>query len=202
MTALLQLSWLLSDTSGRKQEIFNNTFMSYTVSHRSQHQITKSGWRVIWFISQMHYGVFIIFFLTILRDSWMYPYQRTPMGNPYRIPREHNKYHGYTVRGTPDCPLKLVQRNNQLSWSSSSDFWTAAGPQLPGRGRRSRWACDWGEGGLAMAGWLVDTCWCYRNLRKICKGMVLLNQHEIWDICSLKYFPHQRCWAWFHHWEL
>ena len=24
-----------------------------------------------------------------------------------RIPREHNKYHGYTVRGTPHCPLKL-----------------------------------------------------------------------------------------------
>ena len=22
-----------------------------------------------------------------------------------RIPREHNKYHGYTVRGTPNCPL-------------------------------------------------------------------------------------------------
>ena len=22
-----------------------------------------------------------------------------------RIPREHNKYHGYTVRGTPHCPL-------------------------------------------------------------------------------------------------
>ena len=46
-------------------------------------------------------------------DSGMYPYQRTPMGNPYirpiklspRIPREHNKYHGYTVRGTPHCPL-------------------------------------------------------------------------------------------------
>ena len=50
----------------------------------------------------------------------MYPYQRTPMGNPYvspknswvfmgklspRNPREHNKYHGYTVRGTPNCPL-------------------------------------------------------------------------------------------------
>ena len=53
-------------------------------------------------------------------DGWMYPYQRTPMGNPYispiargylwviipfGIPREHNKYHGYTVRGTPNCPL-------------------------------------------------------------------------------------------------
>ena len=45
----------------------------------------------------------------------MYPYQRTPMGNPYilgiygllspRIPREHNKYHGHTVRGTHNCPL-------------------------------------------------------------------------------------------------
>ena len=23
-----------------------------------------------------------------------------------RIPREHNKYNGYTVRGTPHCPLK------------------------------------------------------------------------------------------------
>ena len=52
-------------------------------------------------------------------DSWMYPYQRTPMGNPYispiypyivgvygllspRIPIfSPYKYHGYTVRGTP-----------------------------------------------------------------------------------------------------
>ena len=25
-----------------------------------------------------------------------------------RIPREHNKYHGYTVRGTPHCPLNSV----------------------------------------------------------------------------------------------
>ena len=33
----------------------------------------------------------------------MYPYQRTP-----RIPREHNKYHGYTLRGTPNCPLIFV----------------------------------------------------------------------------------------------
>ena len=50
------------------------------------------------------------------------PYQRTPengksrtisrisRGNLWvfsspRIPREHNKYHGYTVRGTPNCPL-------------------------------------------------------------------------------------------------
>ena len=24
-----------------------------------------------------------------------------------RIPREHNKYHGYTVRGTANCPLTL-----------------------------------------------------------------------------------------------
>ena len=56
----------------------------------------------------------------------MYPYQRTPMGNPYialcsgylwviipfGIPREHNKYHGYTVRGTPNGPLKHLQVHN------------------------------------------------------------------------------------------
>ena len=47
-------------------------------------------------------------------DSWMYPYQRTPMGNLYipiswvfmgYYPQESlykpYKYHGYTVRGTP-----------------------------------------------------------------------------------------------------
>ena len=53
-------------------------------------------------------------------DSWMYPYQRTPMGNPYispiwRVfmgynPQESlgvpHKYHRYTVRVTPNCPLK------------------------------------------------------------------------------------------------
>ena len=55
----------------------------------------------------------------------MYPYQRTPMGNPYispiypyivgvygllspRIPiYKPYKYHGYTVRGTPNFPLIL-----------------------------------------------------------------------------------------------
>ena len=40
-------------------------------------------------------------------DSWMYPYHRTPMGNPCISPREHNKYHGYTARGTPNCPLNV-----------------------------------------------------------------------------------------------
>ena len=43
----------------------------------------------------------------------------TPMGNPYingclipRIRRGHNKYHGYIVRGAPNCPLieEVVQR--------------------------------------------------------------------------------------------
>ena len=54
----------------------------------------------------------------------MYPYQRTPIGNPYispiargylwvfsspRIPRESNKYHGYIVRGTPNSPLQMEE---------------------------------------------------------------------------------------------
>ena len=31
-----------------------------------------------------------------------------------RIPREHNNYHGHTVRDTPNCPLKvLVNSSNQ-----------------------------------------------------------------------------------------
>ena len=38
----------------------------------------------------------------------MYPYQRTPMGNPYIY--KPYKYHGYTVRGTPNCPLSLHKR--------------------------------------------------------------------------------------------
>ena len=37
-------------------------------------------------------------------DSWMYPYQRTPS---WEIPNyKPYKYHGYTVRGTPNCPWK------------------------------------------------------------------------------------------------
>ena len=36
----------------------------------------------------------------VSRDSWMYPYQRIRIGNPYIS----NKYHGYTVRGTTNCP--------------------------------------------------------------------------------------------------
>ena len=67
----------------------------------------------------------------------MYPYQRTPMGNPYispiypyilgvygllspRIPREHNKYHGYTVRGTPNCPLIVSKYKDILKVGKSS----------------------------------------------------------------------------------
>ena len=57
----------------------------------------------------------------------MYPYQRTPMGNAYISPiypykyivgvygllsqeslYKPYKYHGYTVRGTPNCPLNNV----------------------------------------------------------------------------------------------
>ncbi len=30
-----------------------------------------------------------------------------------RIPREHNKYHGYTVRGTPHCPLNASFRKGK-----------------------------------------------------------------------------------------
>ena len=35
-------------------------------------------------------------------DSWMYPGPNVPL---WEIPREHNKYRGYTVRGTPNCRL-------------------------------------------------------------------------------------------------
>ena len=66
-------------------------------------------------------------------DSCMYPYQRTPMGNPYISPwvfmgsnpqeslenTEHNRYHGYTyVRGTPNCPLikkKILWTNHEIA---------------------------------------------------------------------------------------
>ena len=69
----------------------------------------------------------------------MYPYQRTPMGNPYivgiyglwspRIPKEHNKYHGYTVRGTPNCPLiypkggYLLKHHLELSPTPTTENW-------------------------------------------------------------------------------
>ena len=72
-------------------------------------------------------------------DSWMYPCQRTPMGNPYiillgiygllspRIRREHYKYHGHTVRGTPNGPLILC--NNRTCFHKRStwkvDCWTS-----------------------------------------------------------------------------
>ncbi len=49
--------------------------------------------------------------LNLSGDSWMtYPYGKS-LYNPDivgiyspRIPREHNRYHGYTVRGTPTAP--------------------------------------------------------------------------------------------------
>ena len=63
----------------------------------------------------------------------MYPYQRTPMGNPYISPiypyntwvfmgyypqeslYKPYKYHGYTVRGTPNCPLNIWDYITQVS---------------------------------------------------------------------------------------
>ena len=61
---------------------------------------------------------------------WMYPDPNVPRHgkSPYkayitwvfmgklspRIPREHNKYHGYTVRGTPHC--SLIQGLNVAFW--------------------------------------------------------------------------------------
>ena len=52
-------------------------------------------------------------------DSWMYPYQRTLSlykpsivdiygYNPQESLGEHNKYHGHTVKGTPNCPLNFT----------------------------------------------------------------------------------------------
>ena len=42
-------------------------------------------------------------------DSWMYPGPNVPRhGKSLYTPYpevEHSKYHGYTVRGTPNCPL-------------------------------------------------------------------------------------------------
>ena len=48
-----------------------------------------------------------------------------PLQSSPRIPREHNKYHGYTVRGTPHCPLNAVglefepSENCDSPWKSS-----------------------------------------------------------------------------------
>ena len=134
VTALLQLSWPLSDTSGRKQEIFNTTFMSLSsITSKPAPDYLQNPverWYDL-YISQMHY---IRCFLTYFPD------------------------HPKLFKGT--TAVMII----------SSDFWTAAGPQLPGRGRRSGWACDWGEGGLAVAGWLVDTSWLLQKFGKICKG--------------------------------
>ena len=66
----------------------------------------------------------------------MYPYQRTPMGNPYislysgclwvESLYKPYKYHGYTVRGTPNCPLNdrlagVIDRDI-LGWSIYISF--------------------------------------------------------------------------------
>ena len=64
----------------------------------------------------------------------MYPYQRTPMRNPYlspitwvfmgklspRIPREHNKYYGYTVRGTPNYKASYESTQNFMGLSEDN----------------------------------------------------------------------------------
>ena len=43
-----------------------------------------------------------------------------------RIPREHNKYHGYTTRGTPNCPLIVEVPKNLYNtffpWKFSKVF--------------------------------------------------------------------------------
>ena len=40
-----------------------------------------------------------------------------------RIPSEHNKYHGYTVRGTPHCPLiQLLMTSTRILGGSSQDL--------------------------------------------------------------------------------
>ena len=70
VTASLQLSWLLSDTSGRKQEVFNNTFMSLLQYHieASTRLSTKSGLKgdmIYISLICIIYGVFNILCLTI-----------------------------------------------------------------------------------------------------------------------------------------
>ena len=66
---------------------------------------------------------FRIFGCFLSLDSWMYPdpnvgplceIQKKALYNDYLwvlVPKthtKHNKYHGYTVRGTPNCPLILI----------------------------------------------------------------------------------------------
>ncbi len=62
-----------------------------------------------------------------------YPVMGNPKKKPYivlgiyelqspRIPREHNKYHGYNVRGTPSCPLTQPNptKKHQKHWAPAS----------------------------------------------------------------------------------
>ena len=64
----------------------------------------------------------------------MYPYQRTPMGNPYISPISTMQY---TVRGTPNCPLKmvvkLVEPNQPIQFSKKvgdlAPWWLDVSPE-------------------------------------------------------------------------
>ena len=56
------------------------------------------------------FQVWVGFFIGIILqsgDSWMYPGPNVPLLEiPQEwAPREHNRYHGYTVRGTSNCLL-------------------------------------------------------------------------------------------------
>ena len=65
-------------------------------------------------------------------DSWMYPDPNVPRHGKslykhyivgiyglysLRIHGEHNKYNGYIVRGTPNCPLRGGLNSRQVSCS-------------------------------------------------------------------------------------
>ena len=63
-----------------------------------------SGFGDVWRMLQGYVGVPLDYGKSLLESpidsSWVFMFFSSP-----RILREHNKYHGYTVRGTPNCPL-------------------------------------------------------------------------------------------------
>ena len=93
-----------------------------------------------------------VFWSHIRGVRWMYPYLPTypVMGNPYISPsitrgylwaiiipknpiREHNKYHGYTVRGTSNCPLTIGSMVDWYIYLRSSSKTTNVGKYLETR---------------------------------------------------------------------
>ncbi len=147
----------------------------------------------IWHLPNAHFGRSGEGLQSESRDNEVYPDPNVPrhgksLYKPYsswvfmgklspRIPREHNKYQGYTVRGTPHCPLS----ESSLCWIRS--VWLTAFSHDKDHACKTRPSCS-----FTMLSICSGICWlcCSFALSKFFGS--IYQSFQLWGIFHTRTF--------------